>query len=514
MPLSCGRPEVSEPSDSDLALIEAELPLVQVHLSRPSVWPGVRQPDELAGLYLALVESGLVELPGVTAVVDGVDPSPGVASAVSTGGEHWRALLALVPDGEGVRYGLLLCDPQNNCLNHESYGDRQRPWSATAELLAEVADALGRPATPAVMDGWARPQSADGYAVLVAGRSAAVFYGIRPPVSPEDYGDNRRDPVERAVFLDPSMPIAWWTHGRRDWINGDARAAREAFTRARIARPESVLWQADEAAALGMQGRWEESWAAWEPIQERSPDDPRFAVARASSALKAEKVQQALAILDALPPAAQTETAVAEMRVAIAEVTGQSSNYDELLARWQEAAPADPEPVRRRIAVRIDEGRWAEGLELTDELSRRGAQVESHQLAMSLALGSGELDRAGQEAAALHSTVLEDKIRFRTIAEGDPSALTAEFDPSADPYASLVYAEARLASGDATGALQMATAVLQDRQWCPEAWDVVARAQRAQGKEGEAVAAERQRDWADPDFARRSPPILTADAKE
>ena len=62
-------------------------------------------------------------------------------------------------------------------------------------------------------------------------------------------GDEKRDPIARAVYIDPAMPLAWWMVGRFRAARGEWGLAREAFTRAAIDRPQSVAFRADEASA-------------------------------------------------------------------------------------------------------------------------------------------------------------------------------------------------------------------------------------------------------------------------
>jgi len=120
---------------------------------------------------------------------------------------------------------------------------------------------------------------------------------------------------------------------------------------------------------------------------------------------------------------------------------------------------------------------------------------------MAMALGDGDLARAEKEAEPW-SPLVAERIQARATMELDPASLPGGFDPDTDPYGSLAYAEARLAAGDAPGATQVASTVLIAHPWQAEGWDLLARAHRAQGSEQEAIAAERQRDWADPRWVR------------
>jgi tetratricopeptide (TPR) repeat protein len=479
--------------------------VVEIRLESALTWPGIHQPDELNGLFTALVESGLADLADVAPMVGHLDPSPGLSGRLLDQSELWTGRLGLSADAGVIHYGLLLCDPDELCTDLEADGTREDPAAAVAVLLQGAADALGRPPLADAETTWAMPQSADAYALLVCGRGAATFYGIRPPVSPENRGDDRRDPMARAVFIDPAMPVGWWIVGRDRALFEEWGPAREAFTRAAIARPTSVLMQADEAAALAEGGKWEAAWQAWEQVQEKAPDDLRFAVPRARAALAAGKIPESLAILDALPPAFQGERNVAEMRVAIAEATGASSNYDDLLARWQSAAPHEPEPVRRRITLRIRDGRYQEALDLARELEARGEAAEASRLTIALSVGLGQLDVAATRADGLGWADQAARLRARAALEADPAAADVT-DGLVDPVALVVGGEAALAAGNPQQALDRATLALADDPWLPEGLDVEARALDALGRHGEADAARARLRASEPDYGSAQAP--------
>lgn len=486
-------PAVDAPSVPDRTLLE-------VRLDRPVVWPGVRQPDELSGLYYALMERGLSDLFEVAAVAVDRPPSPGLAGRLLSGAEVWTGKLGIVAEGDQFRYGLMLCDPTGLCVDREATASRENIASAVAVLLAASTETLDRPAQPEAAATWAEAQSVDPYAQLVAGRSAAVHYGIRAPVPEASWGDQRKDPVSRAVFIDPGMPVAWWIAGRERLARDEVRPAREAFTRATIARPGSVVYKADEAAMLMGEGRWEAAWLAWEEVDTLAPDDLRFSVLRATTALRVEEVKAASKILDALPARFQDERSVAELRVAIAEATGASSNYDDLLARWQAAAPSDPEPVRRRIALRVDAARLADALELTAELRARGAAEEADRLGMSLAVGLGDYDGAAASADRLGLVDVAGRIRARAALEARPDVVPEGLATAKDAMARLAAGEALLEAERADEALALAREALVIDPWLPEALDLQARALETLGRPDDAAKVRTRLVALDPAF--------------
>jgi uncharacterized protein HemY len=461
---------------------------MEVHLQPAKVGAGVRQSTELAGLITVLLEAGLSELPGVMGVVDGVPPAPGFVEALRTGAELWSGRIEASAAGEDVRYRLTLCDPSGACSPFEHTAAHDGASAAASALLGAAAEKLGIQVSPEQAEAWAKPQSLDPYAVLLCGRAAAVFYGLRAPVEEAFRGDRRKDPLARAVYVDPAMPLAWWVVGRSAFAREAWGEAREAFTRGVIARP-SVPVMAAEAAALFAGGRAEAAWSALVAVDAQVPGDPRLAVLRARAALGADQVQAAVQILDALPTSFQDERPVAELRVAIAEVTGKSSNYDELLERWQRAAPNDPEPVRRRVKLRVDDGRWEQALALTDVLAERGAGQEAAERAMGIAVGLGRYDVAEHSARELGLTEVAARIRARAALEAKPAEAPPELEGAADPIASLALAESALARGDAEAALEGARRSLKVRPWFPEALALEARALEALGRAREAAEA-------------------------
>jgi tetratricopeptide (TPR) repeat protein len=482
--------------------------VVEVHVRPAIVWSTLPQRAEIGGLVTGLFEMGLSDLVDVAPEVDGVPPSPGLADRLQTHVEPWTAKLAVTP-GEGsgrpgdpasrpLRVGVLLCNPSGGCVNFERPGTRGTLAETMGGLLSDVAHPLGRAPSPAVATRWAGPLSTDPYAQLMCGRSGSIFYGLRDPVDLAVRFDRRADPVAKAVYLDPKMSLGWWFVGRLHASLGNLELAREAFTLGVSAHPDGAVLRADEAVAYGRLEKWDTAWARWREVEALVPGDPRFAVPRARAALKAEKVKEALAILDSLPEAFQSERSVAELRVAIAEATGRSSNYDELLARWQDAAPSDPEPVRRRVALRIDDGRWEEALALTDELKARGAGDEATRQAMALAVG---LERYADAAAQARALGLEDeaaRIEARGAMAEDPQAVPAIVAASTEPSLLVAAGEALLRGRDPEAALAKADAALAQRPWFAEAHALRARALDALGDAESAAAARRTLRQVDP----------------
>jgi hypothetical protein len=159
--------------------------------------------------------------------------------------------------------------------------------------------------------------------------------------------------------------------------------------------------------------------------------------------------------------------------------------------------------VRRRIALRVDDGDLQDALELTGELGKRGEPEEASRLALGLAVGLGDLATAADRADELGDPVTAARIRARADLEKDPTTVPDALS-STDATGNLVAGEALLARGDAGGALDRARAALKDRPWMPEALDLEARALDRLGRPADAQKARVKLAQADPAWGGES----------
>jgi hypothetical protein len=483
-----------------VAAPEAEpepLPIVEVRLAPATVPEGVAHRDELRGLLTVLVEMGLADLQGVVPLVDGATIAPGLDDPVWSLSRTWTAALTMF-GSDPLQLNLELCSAPDACTVLRGEGPLAEPWVAVAQVLDGASRALGRTAAlPGAPDDWQRPVSKDPYAVLLAGRAAAVLYGILPPPAAEDVGDRREDPIARAVYVDPHSAPAAWVLIRRDAARGQFAAAQDAFERALQARPSSLALLADRAALSALASKPASALDAWLAMSGRTPRDLRFRLPLARAHLRNQQTAEASVVLDRLPDWCQDERAVVEMRVAIIDAAGTVVAGDALLARWQAAAPDDPEPIRRRIALRVTERQYAAALDLIDELAATGAKEEASRLEMTLSLGVDDLERADRAARDLG---LEDVARRiavrRTIASG-PAATIAAIGATRDRWERLTRAQALLEEGETLRALAEVSAVLDEEPYQPEALELQIRCLE---KLERPIATPRARlAWADPD---------------
>ncbi len=475
-----------------------ERTIAEVRLVPQRAGPQLRWREEMLGLATASLESGLADLEDVIPVVEGVPPSPGLEGALRSGRSVWSAAVQVAPAPEGVRFSVSLCDPAGTCADVAAAAPRERPEPALASLLRDAAVRLERVPSPELAAAWEQPLSRDPYAILLAGRSAATWYGVLPGVGEELVGDKRRDIITRSLLVDPQLALNQWINARRSLQRGFPQLARAAFTRASLAQPFRVLYRADEAATIRAMGLEEEARRAWELVQAKAPDQLRFAVARARSMVEVREFDLATALLEKLPPRYDGDVAVIGIQVAISEAGGEAPPYDGLLARWQLADPADPEPVRRRVALRVREERYDEALSFIPTLEERGAKEEASQLAMSLGVATGDWALASRKAEELGMPETAARIRARGKLVVAPEEVPAELHVADEPVELVVRGGARLVAGKPAAALVDADAALAKSPWMPEALALRTEALRRLGRADDANRSARLLRAADP----------------
>jgi predicted Zn-dependent protease len=465
--------------------------------------PGVRQ--EVRALTAALLESGLAELPGVVPVVEGARVSPGLEDALALATARQRAMVELAEAAGGVvQLQVTLCpEGVGTCARHlaTAQGLEALP-QAVAGLLGKLALALGERAGPALEAQWAAPPSRDRYALYLAGRSAAQLYGWRAGPAEADVGDRKRDASVRALFIDPTNPLAWWLSGRQQLVRGVPEGAQRALRRAVELRGRTRLFRADEAAALASGGAPAEvALEAWEGVRQRAaPEDLRFALPHARALLGADQAEGAARTLDLLPASLHETAPVLRLRAALADAGQPVGDLDALLARWAESAPGDAEPVRRRIQLRVRGREYAEALPLTLELERRGERREARELSLALAVALGSWELAASRALELELPELAARIEARAALEDAPAEVPLALSGTREPLALVARGGAALRAGAPRAALEDAEQALRALPHLPEGLALRASALRALGRDAEAAQAEAALRRADPAY--------------
>lgn len=458
---------------------------------------GHRFANEVAGLLIALYEAGLADLPDVVPHYDAYGPPPGIDRWLTGESSHWDARFSISYERDAVQIVLELCPAGGECMEGSASGPREAPEGAVTELLVWSAGLFGVPVPAGIVETWSRPLSADRYAVLILGRAAATMYGLVDPISPAHRGLPRKDPLTRALLIDPSLSLTQYLIGRRALEIGDAESAARAFEKARIDVTGRFAFEVAAAAAANAGGDWALARKLWDEVESRWPLDSRFVVPRVEAYLASGLAVEARSLLLELPPRFDKDPAVAKLRVEIAEAVGPGEDYERLVAAWEEAAAYDPEPVRRHIALRLRDGRFEEAFELLAKLEARGAATEAREMMIALGAEIGRFADAAKQAAIMGNDSLAKRLRLRAALEQDSRNIPIGLVKARDPDLRLLLAKLQLPR-DADKALADVRAVLREDRFRAEAIAIEVRALEQLGRWDEAVAARERLQFADP----------------
>lgn len=373
-----------------------------------TIQPGGRDDVSVSSSALvgALFEVGLIDLDGVVPIVSGSTAAPSLRWSVDPSSDRFDARIDVTVGGN-IDATLTICR-DFECATDRASAARDRPELVAEKLLVAAAEQLERSVTQEAVRAWSAPPSRDAYALLVAGRAAAQLYGLAPRTIARA-NDPRRDPIARAIFLDPNLAVAQWIAGRA----APPEAASTHFELARRSDPTRIAYLADTATALGTNARTAHlSRMVWEDLVRRRPDDLRFVLARARSALVAERAVEATALLDAAPPRVSGTSEALELRVAALDAQ-RIPAPDSLLLAWAEAAPTSPEPIRRRLQLYVLQDDYAAALDIAAELGRRGAGDEALRVTLAAALASRRWSEAANAAQRLGKSELATRIAVR-----------------------------------------------------------------------------------------------------
>lgn len=305
-----------------------------------------------------LIEAELAEVEGLVPRLEPLPPLPGLELP----DEEQTVWLDIDADLISATW----CTPVG-CETAAEPWDPTRPeWIATSlanDIARQQVPTLAEPVAPR----WA-PQ--DPYTRLVAARAADLALGNRP--EPENPGSRRTDPVERAIWLQPSLAPSQWLalrvrDGAEDRIPALRRLARES---------DSPLDRAILAEAVERAGEEELAAALSTSLVEANPDDGRWRRPAAERALAVEDYDAADAALERLPDSAE----VVRMKVAIEDAVRDDGASPDLLERWADV-DEDAEPIRRLIDHDLDRGDLDAAMELTEELAARGDDDRADALA-------------------------------------------------------------------------------------------------------------------------------------
>ncbi len=462
-------------------LTEVRLPLLVVE--DPFRWD-----DEFRGLATMAIELGLSDLPGVVVRVPGHAAPPSVLLALPVSRRQADARFLARGTDDELELELEVCVAGEGCESTLATGTREAPWEAIGALLDGAASALGVTVPDEVAVSWRTPGSKDPYAELITGRGAATYYGILPP--PSDPTDKRSNPVLRAVLIDPKQPLALWSLARWEvGFSGDGGQAPDTLARAALVRPHSRIFDADRATVLGASGKADQAVLAWEQLRGGAMDDPRFLEPTARALLTAGRPADARDVLARFPAEFRWEPRIAELQVLVIEAVEGTAGLDPLLAHWQETAPRDVAPVRRRLDLRVQAQRFEDALGMLPALRSRAPGPQTDALEVALLVAVGRVRDAAERAPA----DVAARLGARADRAIDPGADLPRL-PVNDVEAGLARADGLVYRGRADEALVELDEVLAQRPWRAEAHAARARALERLGRTEEASAAW-QRAW-------------------
>ncbi|MEQ1503476.1 MAG: tetratricopeptide repeat protein [Myxococcota bacterium] len=418
-------------------------------------------------MYTLLVEAGLMELHGVIAVVANRPVSPGLSHPVGEAlAQNWTASLKLIGGLDAPEVELELCAPdRKRCRSTSATGKRDSPEIAVAALLQFASEVLEREPAPGAVAHWSMPVSHDPYAVLMCGRAAAAWYGLLP-LDAGDPSNKGKDPLARAVNIDPSMALAQWLQARNYALQANWDKAMPHFAAAREGRPLAPVLLADEAMAMEASRRSGAAADAWDALLDAVPRDPRFLLARVETDLVAGRLAQARTQLESLVLDFPKDSGVAAARVSLADKSGEEQGMDDLLKHWQETEPTATEPVRRRIQLRIRQAAYPDAWSMLPELRNRGGEALADQYEIPLGVALGEWETAAKAAERAGTPDVASRIRAREALIANPTRAPSLGNLGADGY--LVLGWVSLRSGQPKDALKYAEAADKMRPWDPD----------------------------------------------
>jgi len=461
---------------------------------------GHRYEHEVAGLVVALYETGLADLAGVVPHYDRHGPPPGIDRWLTAESKHWSARFSFAYDRDTLQVVLRLCPASGPCKGASSTGPRESPEGAITELLVWSAGQIDTPVPAGMVEAWSKPLSSDRYAVLVLGRAAASWYGMIDPVDPEERGNPGKDPLTRVVLIDPSLSMAHYILGRRALDIGRYAPAALSFERALESTPDRFVYEAARAAAVSANGQSADARKQWDDIDARWPGDSRFVISRLEAYLANNMAAEAQGLLGELPTRFDRDPEIARLRVGVADSLGPGPDYEQLIAAWEAAAEYDPEPVRRHIALRLRDGRFEEAFELLAMLEARGAATEAKQMMIALGAGIGRFDEAAKQAALVGSDALAERLRLRAALDKNPKEIPPGLLKLPGSDSRLLVAKMR-SGKQPEQALADVRAMLREDRFQAEAIALEVSLLEKLGRFDEAVQARERLQFADPAFA-------------
>lgn len=436
------------------------------------------QRESAALAVLALVES----LASSTLLVPVIEEHEGSPAATALRDWTPRAATATLV-AEGPTVGVSLCYERCSELTVPTTD----PTGAAAQLVAGIYAALDLPEAPP-----ATRLVSDDYIRRILGRSAAVVLGWSPPPAASDRGHTFRDPVARAVYLDATVPLSRDMRGRARWAWGDREGAAESFQAGATLAPDEYLRRASAAIAWEQAGDPDRAMTNWRALPRTFSDD-RVHLLRAE-ALATRDPEIALASLEQLHSSFAFVPAVHAVRADALSTLGRDEEQEQALARWAELDLEDPEPLRRRVELLLDQSRLDEAAVTAEALAERDPEgAEAIRLALALTRSEAEAVEVATSGSAEGARAVE----ARVAAEQSPRRILNAL-PGTGPAERLVRAEALLALGQPEDALRELEGEAMPSGYLARSEALRARIHERLGHDAERADAESRARWVEP----------------
>ncbi len=449
--------------------------------------PDVRGGPEMASYTQILAERMLLEMENVVAWSEGYPIPLAFHQGVGTVDvEPWRLTLTLLSFGERVEVLADLCDPEGRCSRRKAKGLWEFPGAPLGELMEGIASDLGRQVPPTLHE-MSQPESGDSYARLYLGRAAAWARGrseLRRELEAEgltfEEMGRRRDPRQKAAYLDPDMETAQWI--LVEALLADGRS-EEALERMLIHDPGRPLWNAQMAAFHMRNGDAHGARGLWDKVRRLAPEDQRFAAQHARALLTVGDLDEGEPALAWLVEHYGDDQAVEQLQVESELLIHVAQSR-----RGVEVVELDVLPLRHMVVRLAAQGQHTEALEMAEEMRGTVPDEPLDRLLMALAAERGDM----KEVKRLASELGEEQVLVR-FDDPEPGA-------DVDPLHAMDLAQTAAKKDDWVTTMAWLRVAMADDPWWPEALDLKAQALQALGQTEEATELKALTQQVDPLF--------------
>ncbi|MEN0065475.1 MAG: hypothetical protein AAGA48_25245 [Myxococcota bacterium] len=481
--LGCGgTPEATIAETEDAPSPTTQMPSTIEVTITPPVPSGQRFETETVARILRTIEGTLLAVPRVVPRIGDVDLAPGIEASPQSALGPWSLSFAVSTSNRSIEMRLMTCAPNGGCEEDVVFAEGT-PESIGGLAVAKILDRLDLTVAGASANCMSTQPSKDDYHSLIAGRGAAVVYGL---LEPTEVGDRDDDPSERAIYLDPKSGLGNWMAARARFARGALDSAETAVTKA-VDRCPGHLGIAADAARIALElDKVEDAIALLEGAK-GSADDPRLMPLWLDAWVRTDRIDDAETLGLRANATFPDDPNVARVLAELAKAQGHMEEYENWVQAWSDRSNGDPEPARRLIGIMARDNRWKEAWSAISVLESRGAAEEARQWKVTAGLA---LERY-RDAAEAADPVTAKRIQARAALEGLAGySVDLADDPTAEAH--LARAAQAVGYGENEKALAQAEAALRLRPYWPEALEIKAEAMRALGRNEQATVARNQ----------------------